>query len=176
MEYKPGERGSYNQTGYYLLGMIIEARSGLAYEEFLQKRLLEPLGLKSTRFVHHAKGPFPNTLVVDIMANPAGKYVRINGELKNLAVYRDPFALPAAGIYSTLDDLVRWEVGMENGKLLKKSTLDEMWANQKLSSGQPSPFGIGCWTSFPQIPNHRCATSIGGDNYYIARFPDDHLT
>ncbi|HZO57051.1 MAG TPA: serine hydrolase domain-containing protein, partial [Bryobacteraceae bacterium] len=113
LEFDPGAKFKYNNTGYVLLGHVIEKISGGSYDEYVRKNLLEPLGLKDTGYDW-------NTTVIARRAsgyNPDGK----------LAPYLDMSLPHAAGsLYSTVDDLAKWSEGLESGKVVSKANYAKM--------------------------------------------------
>jgi hypothetical protein len=85
-----------------------------------------------------------------------------------------PFA--AGAIVSTVNDLAKWDAALDSDRLLKPSSLQQMWTPVKLNDGSPYPYGFG-W-SVDQVKGHTCISHSGGIpgfTSYIARFPADHL-
>src|SRR5205823_5102992 len=99
LDFKPGEKFRYSNSGYFLLGAVIEKLSGKSYEAFLKEAVFDPLGMKDTGYDH------PATL----LPGRASGY-RLDGDgLKN-AEYLDMAQPYAAGsLYSTVEDLARWD-------------------------------------------------------------------
>ena len=99
LEFEPGARWSYNNSGYHILGVIIERVTGRSYDRVLRERILEPLGLENTGYDHNA----------DVVERRALGYVRVPGGFQH-APYLDTSVPFAAGmLYSTVEDLLIWD-------------------------------------------------------------------
>jgi CubicO group peptidase (beta-lactamase class C family) len=110
LEFEPGTQFRYNNSGYYLLGAIIEKVSGLSYEDALHKHILEPLGMESTGYDHHGA----------ILKNRATGYSKTPGGYIN-SPYLDmglPYA--AGSLYSTVEDLYLWDRALYTKQLLSE--------------------------------------------------------
>jgi CubicO group peptidase (beta-lactamase class C family) len=107
LEFEPGTKFKYNNSGYYLLGVILEKVTGRSYERLLQEEIFEPLGMKNTGYDRASP----------VLKKRAAGYER-SGGLKN-AEYLDMSIPYAAGaMYSTVEDLLLWDQGLYSGKLL----------------------------------------------------------
>ncbi len=161
LEFAPGEKFNYSNSGYYLLGVIIERASGKTYAEFLQENIFAPLVMKQTGYDDDRR----------VIKNRAAGYAR-QGESVVNAAYTDmsvPFA--AGALYSTTEDLLRWEQSLYTEKLLKRKSLEEMFTPFKGSYS----YGWGIGKMFDrQVINHGGA--ISGFTTMINRFPDDRAT
>lgn len=116
LDFQPGEKFSYSNSNYILLGMIIEKVSGMKYADFLQQNLFGPLHMNNTGMDSNAR----------ILHHRAYGYSRSDGTLIN-APYADmtvPFA--AGALYSTTHDLVTWNNALYGGEVLKSESLTEM--------------------------------------------------
>jgi D-alanyl-D-alanine carboxypeptidase len=167
LEFAPGEKWRYNNTGYFLLGMLIEKVAGKKYGEFLDGRIFKPLGMTQTR-VNDLHAVIPNR-AQGYSWN--GKQLR-NGE------YVSPTQPFAAGmLVSSVADLVKWDAALRTETLLKRSTLDQMWTPAKLTKGAPAEYGFG-W-ELAKVNGHRLMShggGIPGFSTYLARFVDDNLS
>lgn len=180
---KPGETWSYNQTGYILLGMILEKISGKTFEEFLQQRFFGPLGMTSTRFGDSK----------EIVPKRASMYTRLESCTDNQpklardkiyamqpAYLYPSFMHTGAGINTTVEDLVKWNLALDEAKPLKQSTLDQMWTATKLMDG--TVFRFGGTTGFAlgwivdERTGHKSVGHSGGGSTAYWRFLDDKLT
>jgi CubicO group peptidase (beta-lactamase class C family) len=121
LDFKPGEKFVYSNSGYFLLGAIIEKVSGRSYEAFLKEAIFEPLGMKDTGYDHPR----------DVLPHRASGYDRAGDGLRN-AAYLDMAQPYAAGsLYSTVDDLARWDRALAEGKLISKDSYDRMYRPEK---------------------------------------------
>jgi CubicO group peptidase (beta-lactamase class C family) len=114
LAFTPGTQWSYSNSGYVLLGAIIERLSGMSYADFLQKMIFTPLGM-------HDSGYDSNT---PSLPEHATGYLSPG----NKPVYLDMSEFYAAGaLYSTVEDLFRWDQAINAGKLVSSADLDDMF-------------------------------------------------
>ncbi len=161
LEFAPGEKFAYSNSGYYVLGLIIERTSGKSYADFLQENIFTPLGMKQTGYDNPLK----------IIKNRAAGYARQGGEIIN-ASYMDMSIPYAAGaLYSTTEDLLRWDQALYTEKLVSRKSLDEIFTPLK------SEYGYG-WSIGKKFD--RQVIAHGGGIYgfatEIVRFPADRVT
>lgn len=133
MDFAPGEKWSYNNSAYFMLGYIIEKASGMPYPDFLDKRIFQPLGLQNTSYGSMSR----------IIPNRATGYQKssnafVNAEYLSLT---QPYA--AGSIMSTVDDLLTWNNAIHAGKVVKKETLQKAFADTKLNNGKETHYGYG---------------------------------
>lgn len=179
---KPGETWSYNQTGYVLMGMIVEKISGTTFEEFLEQRFFRPLEMASTRYGDAR----------EIVPGRASLYTRIEScdekgpRLADRIYSAQPaYLYPAymhtgAGINTTVEDLVKWNLALDEEKVLKRATLDQMWSAARLADGQVFRFGGTAGYAHGWVvddrPGHKSVGHSGGGSTAYWRFLDDRLT
>jgi CubicO group peptidase (beta-lactamase class C family) len=161
LEFAPGEKFSASNSGYYLLGVIIERASGKSYEDFLRDSMFNPLGMTSTGYDRPSR----------VIKNRASGYGSMAGSLVN-AAYIDmssPFA--AGGLYSTVDDLLRFDEALSREKLVSRRSLEEMSAPSK------NDYGYG-WYMRNRFARQVWDVdgSIGGFFASFSRFPTDRVT
>lgn len=169
LNFPPGEKYAYSNTGYHLLGMIIRKVTGKYWDEFLRERIFEPLGMSDTRVISWS----------EIITNRASGYGWDNGQLRN-GSFIAPTILGYAGggLRSTVLDLAKWDAALTTEKLLKRSTLELMWTPAKHNDGKDSTYGFG-W-GITREHGHRLVSHTGshstGFKSALARFVDDRLT
>lgn len=132
LEFAPGDTWAYSNSGYLLLGNIIERVSGKSYWEFLRERVFEPLEMRSTR------SSDPRAKI----RNRAAGYGWAEGRFEA----REPVAenaYAAGAIVSTIQDMARWEAALHSRRLLKEASYEEMWTPLSLSRGGTPPFSYG---------------------------------
>jgi CubicO group peptidase (beta-lactamase class C family) len=167
LEFEPGEKFAYNNSGYFLLGLIIEKASGKSYGEFLDERLFKPLRMTATRV---------NDLKL-IIPNRATGYAWLMGQLQNAEHSSMTWPFSAGAIASTVTDLAKWDIALAAGRPVKQAVLDEMWTKTKLNDGKDVDYGFG-W-SISSYRGHRVIGHGGGISGFttdIARFVDDKLS
>jgi len=168
LDFQPGERWSYSNTGYVLLGALIRRVSGQFYGDLLRDSVFRPLGMTASRVISEA----------DIVSNRAAGYQLVNGELKNQDWVSPTLNTTADGaLYFTVRDLARWAVALNNRRVVGASLLDSAWTAVRLSDGATYPYGFG-WSVLPQGAQPRIAHtgSWQGFKTVIARYPQRGLT
>jgi D-alanyl-D-alanine carboxypeptidase len=165
LEFRPGESWSYNHTGYFLLGRIIERASGKPYAGFLDERIFRPLGMTATRFGDYSA----------VMKNRAGRYLWKDNTLSNLAYFIPTWIYTGGGLNSTVLDLAKWDAAFDTERLLKKSSLQKMWTPFQLHSGRTAGYGLGWYVG--EYSGHGWVGHSGGAGLSnLIRFVDDKLT
>lgn len=158
MDFEPGTRFNYDNTGYVMLGVILEKVSGEKYSDYLKKHIFTPLDMSDSGY--------DDTRA--LLKNRAAGYSPGPGGLRN-ADYLDMSLPHAAGsLYSTARDLYRWDRALYTEKVLSAKSKTAMWTPEK------NNYGYG-WTIAP-VHGHKHVGHGGGINgfsTYIGRFPDD---
>ena len=167
LEFEPGTKFRYCNSCYNLLGAMIEAVTGRAYPDELRRRILEPLGMADTGLVDHRV----------VLERRASGYDRLaDGTLANADLQDQSFAVGAGGMYSTIDDLYRWDRGLAGDELLSPKTRAEMFTRGLGGSGYG--WGIGSYATHGG-ERGTMALGFGGTKGFasvLARFLDhDHL-
>ena len=166
MQFAPGERWAYNNSGYVLLGAIVEKASGRTYEAFVRERIFEPLGMTSSHYDHTEA----------ILAKRAPGYTREGGQPRNARYLSMTQPYAAGSLASTLDDLARWDASLYTEKLLKAGSLERAWTPYVLKDGKPTGYGYGWGVS---TLRRRRAISHGGGIFgfstYAVRLPDERV-
>ena len=164
--FEPGTSWRYNNTGFYLLGMVIEKVTGQPYADFMSEHVFRPLGMAATRY-----GDFR-----PIVANRASGYELDHGTLVNAEPmsWKAPFA--GGALCSTAMDLVRWERALEHRELIGPATL-KLMRSPTMIDGVSLDYGFG--TRLGSLGGHRVIGHTGtggGFRNVLMRFPDDDLT
>ncbi len=176
LDFEPGKEFRYNNSGYFLLGVIVEKVTGQTYADALRERILEPLGMRATGYDTHDA----------LIAKRATGYEYGLDGYRN-APYLD-MSLPysAGALYSTVEDLFLWDRALASGKVLPEDLSAKMFAPQvRESSNSRGPrYGYG-WSiddvDHPAIEGEKLEIvghngGINGFNTLIQRFrEDDHL-
>ena len=134
MDFAPGEKWQYSNTGYVLLGILIRRATGTFYGDLLEQRIFRPLGMASTRIISEA----------DIVPHRSSGYRLVKGVLKNQDWVSPSLNTTADGaLYTTVLDLAKWDAALDERRLLKASSYDAMWTAVKLNDGRTYPYGFG---------------------------------
>jgi CubicO group peptidase (beta-lactamase class C family) len=166
-EYEPGERYSYNNSGYLLLGAIIAAVSGKSYEDFLRTEIFEPLGMADTGILRHER----------ITPKRAYGYVRGRKRFHNARLDAMSWSDAAGALGSTLDDLAKWDRAIRARRLISAETLETMLASTTMNDGSSFPYGFGWGTADYEgrrIFHH--TGGISGFGCQMLHFRDQDLT
>jgi D-alanyl-D-alanine carboxypeptidase len=167
LAFTPGDRMAYCNTGYYLLGMIVEKASGKTYDAFLAERVFKPLAMTSTGLDTYA----------DARPTRARGHRMVDG--KNTVAEQthpsQPFS--AGALVSTVVDLAKFDAALTARKFLKPATYDAMWTAAKLNGGTSSNYGLG-WQvdAYRTRPRVSHGGGITGFSTYFARYPEDKVT
>ena len=160
----PGERFSYNQTNYYLLGKVIEKLTRKPFTQVFNERQFQLAGLQSTGF-GDSRDAIPNV-------TPTYRYV--NEKLVKDYAEFPLFRRTASGMNSSAEDLARWIIALQHGKLLKtKSALETLWTAGTFKNKEPTLWAIG-WMAKPR-PRHRAVAATGGSRAAFFVYPEDDL-
>ena len=165
LEFEPGTAWKYCNTGYNLLGFVIQKISGRSYWDFMSERIFHPLGMNSTT----------NRLPSLIIPNRAAGYEQTNRVWINRD-YDLTDVFSAGAIVSTVDDLVKWNASLDNGTLLNPHSRQTMWTAAKLGDGTDTKYGFG-WR-IDQVQGHLNighGGSTSGFSASLQRFPRDGL-
>ena len=133
LQFKPGERFAYSNSGYILLGYIIEKVAGKSYEQMLQDNIFTPLKMSNTGYDHRRT----------LLKNRASGYEKngrgyVNANFIDMSV---PFA--AGAMYSTVEDLYLWDTALYGNQLLRKENMDLLFAKHISSGGGHYGYGWG---------------------------------
>ncbi len=161
LDFAPGEKMSYSNSGYLVLGYVIERVTGASYEQFLTDNIFTPLGMKDS-------GYDSNTAIIPrraagYMPSAAGP---VNAGFIHMSI---PHA--AGALYSTTEDLLRWEQSLFGGKLISAASLAKMTTPFR----NDYAFGLTVQTvSGRKVIHH--GGGIDGFNTFLAYYPDTKVT
>ncbi len=133
LDFKPGERFAYSNSGYFLLGVIIEKVSGKSYEQVLQENILSPLKMNNTGYDHHTT----------ILKNRATGYERAGDTYINSPYLDMSIPYAAGSLYSTVEDLFLWDQALYKNKLLSKKYMDLLFKPHVAAFGAHYAYGWG---------------------------------
>jgi CubicO group peptidase (beta-lactamase class C family) len=161
LEFAPGEKFNYSNSGYILLGYIVERAAGQPYADFLRENIFQPLGMKNTDYDVNSA----------IVKHRASGYTRgangiANADYINMTI---PFA--AGGLYSTVEDLYLWDRAFYTEKLVSKKSLEAM--NTPFKNGYGYGVGMGEQYGLKVIEH---GGGIEGFSTDLARFPVENAT
>ncbi|NDV42216.1 serine hydrolase domain-containing protein [Flagellimonas sediminis] len=132
MDFAPGAEFKYNNSGYVLLGYIIEKVSEMSYEDFVEQRIFNRLGMPSSRYASHS----------EVVPKRASGYHKREDYINARHI---SFSIPYASgsLMSTVADMFTWEEAIKNHVLLSKETTQLAFTNYTLNNGDPIHYGYG---------------------------------
>lgn len=184
--FEPGAAYQYSNSGYYLLGAIVEKVSGRSLEQFMSERIFQKIGLRHTAMDE----------IEDIVPMRAAGYMRDPekaGVFSNARYVPYTTPGPAGGLRSTVGDLAKWHVALFGGKLIGPELLRQMTTPGRLADGRPSsavvwgmasapvppPYEYGFGIRMSNLQGHRelwHSGAIDGFTSQIRTYPDDKVT
>jgi CubicO group peptidase (beta-lactamase class C family) len=160
LEFQPGEKFAYDNSGYVLLGYLIEKISGETYAQFVQENIFTPLQMKDSGYDSNSA----------IIMHRASGYSNGKEGIENAGYIHMSIPFAAGSLYSTVEDLARWEQGLFGGKLLSPASLQKMTTPFK----ENYAFGVAVsTTNGHKLIEH--GGGIEGFNTHLAYYPDDKL-
>ena len=167
VEFSPGENYQYNNSGYYLLGLIIENVSGMSYADFLKAHVWQPLEMFDTHYLGKNKNAKNLAIGYDhkdnelVLARPLGM--------------DNPFSGGSLG--SSVLDLLKWQTALNENKLISRQSYNKMIEPGLLTKGKHTTYGYGFFMS--NLNGHRKIDhggTINGFRAQLSAYPDDGLT
>ncbi|BFH62004.1 serine hydrolase domain-containing protein [Paenibacillus azoreducens] len=160
LEFEPGSRFGYSNSGYALLTQIIESVSGMSYSDYIREKICQPLGMYHTGCDDGVR----------IVSNLASGYSFFEEPIH--AAYTDlSFPLGCYGLYSTTEDLFIWDQALKTSKLLSKNSTKKMFT--------PNHGSYACGWMISEMQGRTCINHFGDiDGYFsdFLRFVDDDVT
>jgi CubicO group peptidase (beta-lactamase class C family) len=133
LEFIPGEKFSYSNSNFALVGAIIEKVSGQGYERFLRESILIPLGLNHTQVINNIK----------VIPGLVNGYELTDGQIRKAGMMSCSYLHAAGGMCTNIDDLAKWNNAVFGGQIISRASLDECLTPNKLNNGQSSGMGMG---------------------------------
>jgi D-alanyl-D-alanine carboxypeptidase len=133
LDFEPGTRWSYSNTGYVLLGRVVEKVSKEPMGQFLRRRILEPLGMKHAVFE-------PGSGALGLAQ---GHTTFALGPSEPVAREADGWLHAAGGLWTSVSDLARWDLALIEGKVLKPDSYRLLTTRRKLKNGKTKDYGCG---------------------------------
>jgi D-alanyl-D-alanine carboxypeptidase len=168
LEFQPGESWAYDNTGYYLLGLVVEKASGRSYWQFLEERVFRPLQMTATRSSDQRP----------LVPNRAAGYEWIGTTFENRPALPAPVPFSAGGLLSTVEDMARWQIALDGDGLLNARARERMWTPARTRDGGPMPIGYGFGWFVDTVDGHRLVQHGGGTPGFssvVYRFPGERL-
>lgn len=132
--HEPGSKYLYSTYGYNLVGCVIEGASGMTYLDYVRNNVFKTAAMNTIR----------EDEVTAIIPNRAQGYEKNkNGQLQNSGLADTSYKIPGGGFCSTVEDLAKFAIALQAGKLLKPESLKLAWTKQKTKDGKDTTYGLG---------------------------------
>lgn len=166
MDFAPGEKYNYSNTGYYLLSMVAEKKGGKSLNDLLVERIFRPLNMTDTY-----AGNLPSR-----KTTPVGYHSR-SGKRAPQPRIAWSSTLGAGGIVSTVRDLGKWDASLYTEKILPANLRDKMWESTKTTRGEEVNYGFG-WVmgTYRGVARQNHSGQTNGFTCYYNRFPSLHYS
>jgi CubicO group peptidase (beta-lactamase class C family) len=161
LDFQPGEKWNYSNSGYVLLGYLIEKITGGTYEDFVRENIFTPLGMKDSGYDSNSA----------VLPRRASGYVNGPNGTENAGFINMTIPHGAGALYSTTEDLLKWEQGHFGGKLLQPVSLEKMTT--------PFKNNYACGVGVETVAGRKVIShggGIEGFNTQLEYYPDDKLT
>ncbi|NVK53525.1 MAG: serine hydrolase [Flavobacteriaceae bacterium] len=133
MDFDPGEEYRYNNSGYFILGYIVEKVSGISYPKFIEKNIFKKIAMNSSYYGSHTK----------LIKNRAAGYQKRGGAYSNAQYISLTLPYAAGSIMSNVDDMLKWQKAIRNNTFVKKETIAKAFKNYTLNNGKKINYGYG---------------------------------
>ncbi|WP_342374297.1 serine hydrolase [Myxococcus stipitatus] len=166
LEFEPGTKYAYSNSGYYLLGSIIERVTGRTYAQAVQERIFDPVGMKSSGY----------DVSAEVLPKRASGYAAMPDGIRNAAYLEMSHPFAAGGLYSTVEDLYRWDRALRTDTLLPAALKQRMFTPglQGYAFGwEVQPVKLDDGKTEVVLQSHR--GGVEGFSTLIARSPDKKL-
>lgn len=168
LEFTPGARWNYSNTGYVLLGIIVNRVSGTFYGNILRDQVFKPAGMTTARMISEE----------DLVPHRAAGYRLVNGEVKNQEWVSPSLNTTGDGaLYFSVKDMIAWDAAVQARAILTPESWQEILSPVRLSSGATFPYGFG-WMLDERggKPLHHHAGGWQGFTTHYSRFLGDGLS
>jgi CubicO group peptidase (beta-lactamase class C family) len=177
LRFTPGDKFEYSDSAYVVLGQIVERLTGERYAEFLKETIFDPLGMHDTLVVDERKQKVPRLAL---------GYAKRDGKWRDVTYSPENTVYGEDGIYSTINDLYKWDQALSTERLVSPATLEMAFAPGHTNDGKeirtdvlthPSSYGFGWFIS--ELHGEKVVEHSGGWSGYathILRVPSRQIT
>ncbi|HEX7737360.1 MAG TPA: serine hydrolase domain-containing protein [Ktedonobacteraceae bacterium] len=167
LEFEPGTNYSYCNSGYVLLGRILEKLTGMSYAEAIRQFIFEPLGMRHSHYLS------PEAII----PSRAGGYEQTEEGYQHARTITAAVIYAAGALGSTLEDLQIWDAALREGRLLDHATLQRIYRPLELIDGHRENYGLGWGLGQYRHHPYVChAGGVPGFSAFFGRFPEDDIT
>jgi hypothetical protein len=167
VHFEPGQGYRYSDSGYFALGAVIERVSGTTYRDYIENRLFRPLGMNDTWYGDDTR----------IIPRRARGYSLHDGRVVRASYISMTVPHAAGAVFSTADDLFRWDRALRSGMVIPAELLKRAWSPRTLPDGTHSGYGFG-WQlcTLAGRPTIEHGGFVNGFQANLLRLPSDDLT
>lgn len=167
LDFAPGSGWHYTNTGYSVLGLVVGHVAGMPLEQFVQERVLGPLGMRDTRYFDDRQ----------IVPNRAQGY-EWRKDHHELALWQRPTSMAGSGaVMSTVLDFAKWDAALYTDRPLSERLKRQIWTPVRLTDGTPKEYGFGWYVrTFEGTPSLEHTGTTPGFTSAIVRLPEERLT
>ena len=166
LDFTPGTAWAYSNSGYQLLGYIIEKVTGMPYAEYMDKNILEFAGMNHSFYGNDMK----------LVPNRASSYVYSRWGIENAVNGNVQIAFAAGAIQSTATDMLKWYQALLSNKFIRKETLMKAWSKSTLTNGKKTDYGQGWFIG--ELNGSRTVEhggNMGGFMGHVIYMPDEEV-
>ena len=166
VDFASGEKFDYNNSGYVVLGYIIELTSGRTYEDFIKKNIFDKIGMTNSNYASDRK----------VIKNRAYGYHKKSTGYVNKTVINFSVPFSSGSLMSTLDDMLKWQNALNQNLILGSKTETRAFTKYKLNNGQEIEYGYG-WhlKNISGIPTREHGGSIFGFKSMAVYIPSEDI-
>ena len=133
-QFAPGEMQIYNNSGFWLLGRVIEEASGMTYEDYIEREIFEPLGMTRSMYCHSEE---------NVPRRAHGYFVSRDSVVRRAWTVSHTWPFAAGSLCSTAGDTVAWREALHGGRVLSPASYAEFITPATLNDGTPIRYGMG---------------------------------
>jgi len=166
--FKPGRNFDYSNTGYFVLASIVEKVSGTSFSSFLKENIFDPLDMKDSFVYSFENDNIKTNQLAGYRIYRGWRHLKINSTV-NDAIVGDK------NVYATSEDLFKWTLGLNSGKLLSKESLDLMFTKGETVYGRKIPYGFGFRIGSKEQKTIYHHGKWNGFSTGLTQYPEDDL-
>jgi CubicO group peptidase (beta-lactamase class C family) len=133
-QFAPGELQIYNNSGFWLLGLVVERASGMSYEDYIERRIFAPLGMTRSMYCNSME---------NVPRRAHGYFVSRDRVIQRAWTVAHTWPFAAGSLFSTVGDMVTWLRALHGGRVLSPASYAELITPARLSDGTPLRYGMG---------------------------------
>jgi len=166
--FKPGRNFDYSNTGYFVLASIVEKVSGTSFSSFLKENIFDPLDMNNSFVYSFENDNIKTNQLAGYRIYRGWRHLKINSTV-NDAIVGDK------NVYATSEDLFKWTLGLNSGKLLSKESLDLMFTKGETVYGRKIPYGFGFRIGSKEQKTIYHHGKWNGFSTGLTQYPEDDL-